>query len=200
MRRLIVSNIMSLDGYYVKGPDWPLEIMDKAFDAYNADRLRASDSLLLGRTTYDEFRNFWPAVANDPSPKWKPVHREISRLDNAIEKVVVSNSLTSEHTEPWRNNTRIIRRENVYEQIAALKQRTGKEILVFGSRTLWIDLLVNDLVDELHLMIGKVILRSGTRVFADQPPVSFRLIDTRSWDGSDNVLVRYAVRPGRNQK
>ena len=57
MRKLIVSNIMSLDGYYT-GPDNNVMVlpMDQAFDAYNAERLRAADTLLLGRTTYDGFK------------------------------------------------------------------------------------------------------------------------------------------------
>lgn len=196
MRKLIVCNIMSLDGYYT-GPGNNVMVlpMDKAFDAYNAERLRAADTLLLGRTTYDGFRGFWPSVADDPAPQWTPTHREISRLDNAIDKVVISDSMTPEQTEPWRNNTRIISRADAHGQIAELKHQTGKDILVFGSHILWNDLLANDLVDELHLMIGQVIVGAGTPVFDGQPAVSLRLIDTRTWDGSENVLVRYQVRP-----
>jgi dihydrofolate reductase len=192
MRKLIVCNIMSLDGYYT-GPGNNVMVlpMDEAFDAYNAKRLRAADTLLLGRTTYEGFKGFWPSVADDP--KARPILREISRLDNAIDKVVVSDSITPEQTAPW-HNTRIIRRADAHEQIAELKRQTGKEILVFGSRTLWNDLLAHDLVDELHLMIGQVILGAGTPIFDDQLAVSLRLIDTRTWDVSDNVLVRYEVR------
>jgi dihydrofolate reductase len=199
MRKLIVSNIISLDGYY-EGPGknvmvlfdyrWEVYPMDESFDAYNAERLHAADTLLLGRTTYDGFKSFWPSVADDPNAT--PIQREISRLNNAIDKVVISDSLTSEETDPW-HNTRIISRADAHEQIAELKRQTGKDILVFGSHTLWNDLLANDLVDELHLMIGPVILGAGTPVFDDQSAVSLRLIDTRTWDGSGNVLVRYEV-------
>jgi len=200
MRKLIVCNIMSLDGYY-EGPgknvmvlfDYRLDAYptDESFDAYNAERLRAADTLLLGRTSYDGFKGYWPSVANDPSAS--PTTREISRLNNAIDKVVISDSLTSEETEPW-HNTRIISRADAHEQIAELKRQTGKDILVFGSHTLWNDLLANDLVDELHLMIGPVVLGAGTSVFDGQPTVSLQLIDTRTWDSSGNVLVRYKVR------
>jgi dihydrofolate reductase len=191
MRKLIVCNIMSLDGYYT-GPGNNVMVMPMggAFDAYNAERLRAADTLLLGRVSYDMFKGFWPSVADDPSAT--PSQREISRLDNAIDKVVVSDSMTSEQTEPW-HNTRIIRGADAHEQIAELKRQTGKDILVFGSRTLWSDLLANDLVDELHLMIGNVILGAGTPIFEGKPAVSLGLIDIRKWDDSDNVLVQYEV-------
>jgi dihydrofolate reductase len=53
--------------------------------------------------------------------------------------------------------------------------------------------MANDLVDELHLMVGPVVLGAGTPVFDGQPAVSLRLVDTRTWDGSGNVLVRYEV-------
>jgi dihydrofolate reductase len=199
MRKLIVCNAISLDGYY-EGPgknvmdlfdyrwDYPT---DESFDAYNAERLRAADTLLLGRVSYEGFKGFWPPVADDPDAT--PFQREISRLNNAIDKVVISDSLTAEETAPW-HNTRIISRADAREQIAELRRQAGRDILVFGSRTLWKDLLAHDLVDELHFMIGPVVLGAGTPVFDGKPPGSLRLIDTRTWDGSGNVLVQYEVR------
>jgi dihydrofolate reductase len=201
MRKLIVSNIMSLDGYY-EGPgknvmalfDYRREIYsaDESFDAYNAERLRAADTLLLGRVSFNGFKSFWPSVADDPDAT--PIQREISRLNNAIDKVVISDSLTSEEIVPWHKSTRIISRADAHEQLGELKGQPGRDILVFGSHTLWRDLLAHDLVDELHLMIGPVVLGAGTPVFHGQLAVSLRLIDTRTWDGSGNVLVQYEVR------
>jgi dihydrofolate reductase len=191
VRKVIVCNIMSLDGYY-EGPNKNVMVlpMDPTFDEHNAERLRAADTLLLGRITYEGFKGFWPAMADDP--KASPTHREIARLDNEIEKVVVSDTLSADQTAPW-HNTRIIRRADAHQQIAELKRQTGKDILMFGSRTLWNDLLAHDLVDELHLTIGSVVLGSGTPAFAALPGGSLRLIGTRTWDDSHNVLVRYAV-------
>ncbi|RPH35995.1 deaminase [bacterium] len=199
MKKLIVSNAMSLDGYY-EGPGkdvmalfdyrWETYPTDESFDAYNAERLRAADTLLLGRTSFDGFKGYWPSVADDPAAR--PLEREISRLNNAIDKVVISDRLTSEETEPW-HNTRILHRADAHEQIAELKRQSGKDILMFGSRTLWSDLLANDLVDELHLMVTPVVIGAGTPIFDAQPPASLRLIDTHTWDSSGNVLMRYAV-------
>lgn len=193
MRKLIVCNIMSLDGY-VEGPNKNVMAlpMDGAFDAYCAERLRAADTLLLGRATYSMFRGFWPPVADDH--RFTPAEREVSRLDNAIDKVVVSDSLTAEQTDPWRATTRIIGRADAHAQIAALKRQTGGDILIFGSRTLWNDLLEDGLVDELHLLVGNVVVGEGTSLLRGQQATALKLLETRTWDGSDNVLVRYEVR------
>lgn len=199
VRKLIVCNIMSLDGYY-EGPgknvmplfDYRREAYpaDESFDAYNAERLRNADTLLLGRTSFNGFKSFWPSVVDDPHAA--PIQREISRLNNAIDKVVVSDTLMPDETAPWQN-TRIVRRKDAYDAIADLKRGPGKDILVFGSRTLWNDLLAHQLVDELHLMVGPTIVGSGTPALHAHPGVSLRLIDARTWPESGNVLVKYAA-------
>jgi dihydrofolate reductase len=200
MRKLIVCNIMSLDGYF-EGPSKNVMDLfeyrfhayptDESFDTYNAELLRTADTLLVGRTTYDQLKGYWPTLADDP--KAPPVEQKVSRLLNAVEKVVISDSLTPGETEPWQNRTRIIKRAEAHKQIAQLKNQTGRDILTIGSRTLWNDLLGHDLVDELHLMIGPVVLGAGTPIFDRKPSASLRLIDTQTWKDSGLVLARYRV-------
>jgi dihydrofolate reductase len=192
MRKLIVTNIVSLDGYY-EGPGGNVMVlpMDHSFDSYNAERLRESDTLLLGRNSYELFKGFWPTVADNPEAS--PDQQEISRLDNAIDKVVVSDTLTPDETEPWHETTRIVSRAHARKEVAELKQGRGKDILVFGSRTLWNDLFAAGLVDELHLMVGPVVVGSGTPAFDSEVASPLRRLDTRTWEGSDNLLVSYAA-------
>ena len=200
MRKLIVVNMMSLDGYY-EAPDKNVMPLfgfrdaypeDDSFDAYNAVRLRAADTLLLGRASYEGFKSYWPGIADDPDEP--PIQREISRLDNAIEKVVVSDSLTPDQTAPWQESTRIVRGADAHVEIVALKQQPGRDILMFGSRTLWNALLARGLVDELHLIIAPVVLGDGTPLFDAPPPVTPRLIEARSQSHSGLVIATYDVR------
>ncbi|MGH3239574.1 MAG: dihydrofolate reductase family protein [Spirillospora sp.] len=190
MRKLIVANIVSLDGYY-EGPGNNVMVLpfDEAFDDYNAERLRAADTLLLGRASFEGFKSYWPPVADDPSAS--AVGREISLLNNAIDKVVVSDTLTPDRLSPWRD-TEIVARADAHARVAALKEAPGKDILTFGSRTLWNDLLTAGLVDELHLMIGPTLLGAGTPVFGGRSPVDLRLLEARPLPGRHLVLARYA--------
>jgi dihydrofolate reductase len=193
MRKIIVFNIISLDGYHT-GPGNDVSVMfpmmGKVFDAYNAELLRTADVFLVGRVSFELFQSFWPKVAENPtSDEWTPEQREIVQEGKSVNTIVVSDTLTGN----WPD-IRIIRRADAYQQIAELKRQPGKDILMTGSRTLWNDLLAHDLIDEIHLMIGNVVLGEGVPVFVGKPDVTLRLIDVRSWEDSDNVLLRYEVR------
>jgi dihydrofolate reductase len=196
MRKLIVANIISLDGFY-EGPNRNVMAlpMDHSFDAYNAERLQAADTLLLGATSYTLFKSFWPQVKENPGAS--EAQRQISLRNDAIEKIVVSDTVRPEQTEPWRGTTRIVRRAEAHRQLAELKHGPGRDILIFGSRTLWHDLLATGLVDELHLMLGPIVLGAGTPAFPSTQAAPLRLLATRRWEGSSNLLLQYAVEPPR---
>ena len=193
MGKIIVFNLVSLDGYHT-GPGNDVSVMfpmmGGVFDTYTAERLRAATMTLVGRVSFELFNSFWPEVAKDPtSPRWTDEQRALSHAGASVPSIVVSDTLTG----AWPN-VHIIRRADAYQQIADLKSQTGHDILITGSRTLWNDLLAHNLIDEIHLMIGNVVLGDGIPLFVDQPPTSLRLVEVRNWRDSDNILVRYEVR------
>jgi dihydrofolate reductase len=192
MRKIIVYNVISLDGYHTGlGNDASVmfPMMGNVFDSYNTELLSTADVHLMGRVSFELFQGFWPKVAENPSSdEWTDAQRDLSQAGKHVRGIVVSDTLTGN----WQG-IRIIKRRDAYEQVAELKRQEGKNILITGSRTLWNDLLAHDLVDEIHLLIGNRVLGQGVPVFAGKTPASLRLLDTRRWEDSDNVLLRYEV-------
>jgi dihydrofolate reductase len=189
MRTLIVCNIMSLDGC-TAGPGGNVMAlpMEAAFNAYNAERMRAASVVLLGRSSFLGFQGYWPGVKDDPAADED--NRQFSRLYDPVAKVVVSDTIDPDDIGPWQATTEVVRRADAHTRIAALKDEGDGEIVMWGSGTLWNDLLDAGLVDELHLMVGPTVLGGGTPAFA--APRDLRLLGVRTFTGSENVLLRYA--------
>lgn len=202
MRKIIVSTIMSIDGY-VAGPGGDVMAlpMDAFFDEQNLERQRTADTLLLGTMTYLGFKAYWPSVAADPTvspavqqdPTVADLHREIGQRDNTMRKIVVSDSLTEADTDPWADTTTIVRRADAHRLLAQEKAGDGRDLLIFGSRILFNDLLLAGLVDELFVMVGPVALGDGMSAFGPGVRPTLRLADRIGRDGSDNVLLHYLV-------
>jgi dihydrofolate reductase len=157
MRKVIASEIVSLDGVVESPQEWHFPYFnDQMGDAIGA-AMAASDAMLLGRVTYEEFAAFWPS--QEPSEE----DQETTDYMNNTPKFVVSKTL--EEPLEWNNSTLI--KGDVAEEISKLKGQPGKDISITGSPTLVRSLFEDGLLDELRLMLHPIIVGSGKRLFED---------------------------------
>ena len=193
MAKLIVSILSSLDGYCA-GPGGALAglPMDAAFGIHNLDCLRRADTLLFGATTFARFEAYWPNV--DRSPGSDPVQREIAERTMAARKLVVGDRVSVRSDSPWAD-TEAVPRSQAQARIAELKAASGADLLIYGSHLLSNDLLARGMVDELHLLVGNVLLGGGVPTFEPGLAQRWVLLDQRRLPESDTVALHYDCRP-----
>lgn len=183
MRKIIVSEFVSLDGV-MEDPHWTFQFNTDEQNQFKYDELKASDTLLLGRVTYEGFAAAWPKVRNKVAEGVVIPDDFAARMNN-YPKLVVSTTLQ----EVTWNNSRLIR-ENLVEEVAGLKQLPGKDILVAGSRQLVNTLMQYDLIDEYRLMVFPIVLGSGKRLFTDHQDLKvLKHVETKTFRSGVTVLT-----------
>jgi dihydrofolate reductase len=158
MGRLVVTEYISVDGV-VEAPTGTEEFervgwtdgfsRGPAGDQFKVDETMASDAQLLGRVTYEQFAAVWPHLEG-----------EFADYFNSMPKYVVSSTLKN----PTWNNTTVLDGE-LADEVASLKRRHERDIVVHGSPQLAQALIDRDLVDALHLLVYPIVVGAGKRLF-----------------------------------
>ena len=187
MRRIIVTNHMTLDGVIQSpsGPEedtrddfqhggWAVPYGDEVMGAVMAEEMARAPDLLFGRRTYEHFAGFWPTQTDNP---FTPVL-------NAAQKYVVSTTLREPL--PWENSTLL----ESDDAVAALKETSGKDLVILGSGALLDSLRRRDLIDEYLLTIHPLVLGSGQRLFGDGTDTRLRLVDAKPTT-TGVIIARY---------
>ena len=178
MRKLIMFNIITLDGYFEGEKNWDLAFHDlvwgKELEQLSIEQLQSADMLVFGGTTYEGMAKYWTTAKG-----------EIADLMNRIQKVACSPTLKSAD---W-NNTTIVR--NAVAELPKLKQQGNGNMLVFGSGKLSEALMKANLFDEYRLVITPVFLGKGRHLFNEGLNYqSLTLLEARPLS-TGGVMLRY---------
>jgi dihydrofolate reductase len=181
MRRLIVTENITVDGRIEMLDDWfDPTVTDDELQEEMHRQGTAADALLVGRQTFEDFRSYWPGRTDDPTG--------ISAYLDRVQKYVVSSTLTEPGWEP----TTVLDGDPV-EQVRALKEQPGADIVVTGSITLCHALIGAGLVDEYRLFTYPVVQGRGRRLFPDGAAADrLRLVECRGFR-SGITYTRYAA-------
>jgi len=186
MRKLVLQEFISLDGL-AAGPNDSVDFIpastqgDATFGRDQLALIDTIDTLLLGRVTYTMFSGFFPNV-NEGEEK------EFADKFNAVPKVVFSKTLDRA---PWGNwNEGRIVRGNAVEEVAKLKQDSGKDMLLSGSISLARSFIEQGLVDEYRLVLCPVVLGSGRPLFhANGTSIPMKLLNGKTLDRGAVSLI-----------
>ena len=182
MRKLIVWNMVTLDGFFEGAKPWDLDwhnyVWGDELEKFSLDQLQTVGMLLFGRLTYEGMAAYWTTAEGESA--------EIAGLMNSLPKAVFSRTL---ERADWQNTT--LFRGNAEQAVSDLKQQAGKDLFIFGSATLCSSLLQAGLIDEYRLGLNPLVLGAGTALFKPgAAPSKMRLLDARPMK-SGVVLRRY---------
>ena len=159
MRTLAMTQNVTLDGSIEMLGDWFNPQGQAGQD--NSDLLEEvhrqdsqADGLLAGRRTFEDLRGYWPKQSEDPTG--------ITTYLNRVQKYVVSSTLTDPE---WQNST--VLSGDPVEEVRALKQQPGQDVVVTGSIMLCHTLIEAGLIDEYRLFVYPVVQGRGRRLFPD---------------------------------
>jgi len=176
MRKLIAAINMTLDGFC----DHTAITPDEEIHLHYEDLINNADSILYGRITY-QLMEFWRTLVKNPSGE-KSMDDFAIAIDS-IPKIVFSNTLKNIEWESARLATRTIE-----EEVLELKQQPGKNIFA-GSRSLIIQLLKLNLIDEFQLCVHPVVTGGGLPLFENiNDKTVFKLTKTKTFSGGAVVL------------
>ena len=176
MRKIVAGLLLSLDGVVEAPETWHFPYFNDEMGKIVGDQMATSDTMLLGRRTYEEFAEFWPNQGDDV-----PMAAAI----NGVRKLVASTTL---ETVDWQNSELIA--GDVADDLRRRKQQTGKDISITGSPTLVRSLLEAGVLDELRLLVHPIVVGHGKRLFgADAATVPLTLVSAQSLATGVQYLV-----------
>lgn len=170
---------MTLDGFC----DHTAGVPDEEIHQHYTELLGQGDVILYGRTTY-QLMEFWRTLLENPSEE-KSMNDFAIAIDK-IPKIVFSHTLKNVEWESARLANRAIK-----EEVLELKQSPNggsKDILV-GSRSLILQLMNLDLIDEYQLCVHPVVAGSGLPLFENiKDKIILKLIKTKTFSGGAVTL------------
>ena len=176
MRKVIAAINMTLDGFC----DHTAIIPDDEIHVHYSDLLKSAGTILYGRITY-QLMEYWRTVVD--SPTGNQAIDEFAVIMDNTPKIVFSKSLKSTD---WKSAK--LANRTLEDEVQHLKQQQGKDIFV-GSRSLIIQLMKLNLIDEFQLCIHPVIAGMGLPLFGSMNERSiFKLISTKTFNGGAVIL------------
>jgi dihydrofolate reductase len=187
MRKLVVFNSVSLDGYFTDANNdvsWAHK-NDPEWNEFVAGNASGSGELLFGRVTYDMMVSFWPT---EEARKMMP---EVAEGMNNLPKVVFSRKMD----QPTWNNTRLVK-DNIEGEVRRMKSEDGDDMTILGSGSIVAQLAQAGLIDVYQIIVNPIVLGSGRSMFDGVDKLNLTLTNSRTFKNG-NVLLNYERGNGR---